>query len=386
MEDILVEPLVLFLGVLGILAALFVALAMRRAASRASTIGEIRRAAAAGEAGEVVRVHADGGKGGPWLAVVEGSKIAVADREAGGPPPSPHEVKKATFLQDDASRTGLRLETDDGRSFVVSDLDGAMRAYGQLAGAGVGFNYQFAPGGGDRIKTKIDTLHAKEQQILAQWLIKDEILLDAVPNAEYSGTLQSGGTAMRAILIVTNLRVGLLAQTQTTTVSGNTRTVTTHYNLLGYPFPLIAQVDAKRDGKLRSEKFTWSFQYKPETPPPAGQKPPDLILDADQAAVMLPLSICGTPLSVRDAGVGVGGLIGSWILGGIGFGIIGGVVGFVPFWAYWGTGGLGGAHWMEDWLLTVLVGSVAAGAIIRGLSALEHWFERKADRAMLATS
>ncbi len=379
-------PLLVFAATLFVLAGLLALRARARAGSRMRAIavarGEASPADTAGDK-DVVQLFDPAGNG-PRLAVLLGDRVGVAGDASGDAPRKPLAVQQATLLFDGAGRVGLRIALLGGGTYVAVDLDSIVRLYDRLNEAKVEFQYEVAPGANERIAAKVNALHQKEQAMLAQWLQADkgEVLLDIVPNVACAGRIPTPGSVVKASLVVTNVRLSLLVQTQTVTQSGNTRTTTTHLNLLGYPLPWMAQVVVTRAGSLRKDQYRWSFQWKPESAPPPDQTPPDLLLGPEFGAAVFPLAICKVDVQVRDAGPSASTLTGAWIRGGIGFGILGAILGGVPIWMYWGAGG-GAQRWAYDWIVTCALAGALAAAVMRGLSAYEWFQARRAASALV---
>lgn len=382
MDDLPIQvvPLVLFAAVLLAQAGLLALRAKARAGARIGAVAALRAQHSAADKDVVLVFDAAGT--GPHLAVLIGDKVGVADGGANGPARKARAVEQAALLFDGEGKVGLRIALVGGGTFVAVDLDSIVRLYDRLNEAQVELQYEVAAGANERIQRKVTALHAKEQAMLAEWLQTDkgEVLLDIVPNVTYAGPVPVPGSLVKASLVVTNIRLSLLAQTQTVTQAGNTRTTTTHLTLLGYPLPLIARVTATRVGGLRKHQHRWSFEWKPEVAPPKEQTPPDLLLGPECGAVVFPLAICKVDVQARDPGAS--GLIGAWIRGGIGFGILGAILGGVPLWFYWGSGG-GDQGWAYDWIATSALCGALAAAVMRGLSAFEHFERRRVASALV---
>ena len=385
MDDLPIQavPLILFTAVVLAQAGLLALRAEARAGARVGAVAELRALHSAADQ-DVVQVF-DGAGSGPHLAVLIGDKVGVTDSGSDGLPRKARAVEQAALLFDAHGKVGLRIALVGGGTYVAVDLDSIVRLYDRLNEAQVEFQYEVAAGANERIQRKVTALHAKEQAMLTQWLQADngEVLLDIVPNVAYVGRIPAPGSLAKASLVVTNIRLSLLVQTQTVTRAGNTRTTTTHLSLLGYPLPLIARVIAAHAGGLRKHQHRWSFEWKPEVAPPKEQTPPDLLLGPDCGAVVFPLAICKVDVQARDSGAS--GLLGAWIRGGIGFGILGAILGGVPIWFYWGSGG-GNESWAYDWIATCALCGAIAAAVMRGLSAFEHFELRRVASALVGAA
>jgi hypothetical protein len=380
-----ITALAIFAGALAAIVTALIFRAAVRAGRRRAAARDLARGAFGEEGGAVIETTeiTPAVPAGPVLVAMRGKKAAIASASSGGPPASAEDVAGAALYQDEAGRTGLKLDVG-GRSFVVSALPDMLRAYAELARAGVAVELALDPAAvAARRDALLAKLHAKEAETVKSWLVQGEAVFAAGMPVGYEGRVPSQGSRGSASLVVTNLRLGLLAQTVTVERRGNVSRTTTFYNLLGYALPLAAALKATRAPALRQDAYRIDFTWLEGKGPKPENEPPALLLGPEHGAALLPIALTRRPVEVREAAIPASRLVGPLVKGGIGFAILGGGLAGGAFALAWNLPELSraltgeGTRWMESWIPFVIAGGALAGALLRGLSTFEAFFRTK---------
>jgi hypothetical protein len=375
--------LTVYVGSLCGLGFLILFLSWVKAASAKSSIKQLKAQIYGQEACDVVPVFEENKLSSritsrtAKYAVIANNKMAVVDQlkntidltEA-------HEVTTVTMLQDDTGSVGLQLESK-AHTVLVSGLDALLRSYKQLSSAPLKLNFNIASSEA-RLATKINRLHSKEAELIREWLVEDESILEIVPDIRFKGKIPIKGRVLKSRMIVTNLRLSLIVQSQTVQHVGNAQRATIHFGLVNYSLPLAERLTLTPASSLRSQSYLSSMTYKEID----GQKmaePPQLILAQEHGAVLFPIAVCQSQLEVQSRAPGYGRLIAELLIGSLLFGIVGGIFIGGPYAGYWG---IGGNSWMEPWVPVVIVAGAIAGAVIRGISTVENYIQRGAQAAL----
>jgi hypothetical protein len=287
-------------------------------------------------------------------------------------------VDRIALVKDMDQQTGL-VFTIEGANVCVTGLDAMARIWSLLQREETRVHLVFREDEGETMQKAIKDLHANEQQLLGQWLTEDEIVTDVIKDVDYIGKLESKGSKGTATLVVTNLRVGLLARTVETQTSGNSTRTTTHFNLLGYLMPAAEMVTLQRTPKIGAVEFVMRLALPPEH---ENAEAPDLQLTRDHAGVFLPLVIFRRPVQVRQEAAGLGRWAFETAMAGLGWGILlGGLMLIVSLILTEGDL-VDYGRWWYRYTVPLILGGALTPVIFRGWSLLGDQIER--SRASLA--
>ncbi|MGE0711728.1 MAG: hypothetical protein AB7N76_26785 [Planctomycetota bacterium] len=350
------------------------ALAFVQHTGRKAVFGALQRALE--QAGQLGRAAFAPLTGGRYLVYAKGNA-----GEVGGPKDFALEpVKRAVLVKDHDGQTGLVISSG-GQDRCVTGLGPMARLYAQLQAEGVDIQITFRDDEADRMGRLIRGLDAQEQQILGQWLMPEqEIVTDIVEEVDYEGALQTAGARGKAKLVVTNLRAALLAQTVQTEQFGNTRRVTTHYNLIGYLLPLAQKVTLTRRARLKQPEYSLELELEPEAAAKAGRAP-KLKLSEEHAGLLLPVVLFRKPLVFVDTPPGAG--IGE-TLSGLGWSCLFMVLGMGGGAALFANAAMfrNARSWQDRYLLPILIGAFVTPLLFRWLALQLTAAVRRAEQAL----
>lgn len=347
------------------------ALTALRALGRGSVWASIRAALDhAKQVGAAVAVPLPGGRHGDAVILAKGglASILPGARDLA-------KIDKAALVKDKDGQTGIVLHAG-GQTTCVAGLEPMARAWSRLQQDGVPVEVVFRDDEAQRVKTRLSGLHPREQEMLAKWLVQGEVVTDVIRGVNYEGTVKTAGDKGQATLLVTNLRVGLLAQTVLVERMGNATRTTTSFSFTTYLLPKANRVTFERTPSLT----TAGWRVKLDLPKELEQEgAPTLLLGPDHAGVFLPLVVFKCPTTVIDEGAGVGRIIGESLGAAIGCGILfGGLAAAV-------TGMYYGSH--STYYARYIWPALACGLVLPGLFKMlaltEAWLERNRSAATL---
>jgi hypothetical protein len=371
MSDSELMSLFVYASSIGVIAFLLTVFSAFRAGSRRAYFSGLRDKAFGSESSDIFPAFENNRE---VYAVLSGSRLAVVDPEKTEDLVDVHQLTAVSILQDGSGAIGVELQSK-AHKIVLSGLDALVRAYRHFSS--VDFEMQFQlDQGEDRLNKRLSGLAPKELEIVKEWLVEQELILDVVADVKFKGKLGPGGTVNNSLLLVTNMRLGLLVQTTTVQQVGNAQRVTTHFNLLNYPLPLAECFQLVPDQAFRKHSYHGSLQYSAEQ---QAAKAPTLVLEQGHGSVLFPIAICRAKVKVLSRSPNPARLIAELLIGTVLFGMLGAIVIGGPYAAYWG---MGSNSWMEDWIPVVFCGGAIAGAVIRGISTFENFLERRALAAM----
>ncbi|MHC5019293.1 MAG: hypothetical protein ACYTGX_04095 [Planctomycetota bacterium] len=173
---------------------------------------------------------------GRFLVYAAGGKAAVVGGDSHRPDVL-QPVTRVALVKDMDQQTGLVL-TVQGEDLCVTGLDHMARVWAVLQRDETRVRIVFREDEGATVQAALNALAPNERNLVGQWLAEEEIITDVIVGVDYQGTVNAGAEKSQATLIVTNFRVGLLAQTKTTVHQGNQIQTTTHFNLITYLLPV----------------------------------------------------------------------------------------------------------------------------------------------------
>lgn len=374
MDELAFDPYVIgatcaFLGVAGGLALCSTAL---RVLGRSGAWSGLREALAqAQQMGAASFAPLAGGQHGDFLVLAKG-KHAARLPEARDLAP----ITRAALVKDKDGQTGLVIEAG-GRTSCVTGLEPMTRAWVQLQQDQVPVEIVFRDDEVERVARLIKSLHPKEQEMLAKWLVPGEVLTDVIRGVDYEGKLNTPGSKGSATLLVTPMRVGLLAQTVLVQQSGNVTRTTTSVNLITYLLPEASCVTMERTASLGSPEWRLHLELPPGKGQESSAAPPVLKLNPDHTGVFLPLVLFKRPVKVIDEGAGFGRVVLETIGPAIGCGILlGGVAMVVALLVY------GSNHTYHGrYIVPALMAGLITPGIFKAFSLVEAWVERSRTAA-----
>ncbi|MBL4849214.1 MAG: hypothetical protein JKY65_27120 [Planctomycetes bacterium] len=290
-------------------------------------------------------------------------------------------ISRYAMVKDMDAQTGVVL-TCGKTHHCVTGLGPMGRILAQLQREEKSLAFVFREDESKTIGRLLHSLESREQQILIEWLRRDdgEVLTDIVPEVDYEGSLGEGGAEKgKATLIVTNLRAGLLAQTVTRTpVSGGTQ-VTTRYHLVSYLLPAAEKVILERTPTLLETEYLLRLQLPAELAEMA-QGTPVLKLGEEHAGILLPIALFNRPIEVLDGPPR--GVVGQ-TLGGIGWGILLGLImlGVAAFLSE--SGEFGSRHWWYRYYVPLIAGGFLTALVVRAAGLSQHSALRKGEQAVV---
>jgi hypothetical protein len=248
------------------------------------------------------------------------------------------------------------------------------RAWAYLQQEEVPVEVVFRDDEGKRIANRVQSLLPREQEMLGKWLMPQELLTDVIRGVDYEGAVSAPGGKGGATLLVTNLRVGLLARTVLVERFGNTTRTTTSLTLITYALPLATRVTMERAPALGAEEYRLRLELPPEhQPQDPKQKTPVLKLGPDHTGLFLPLVMFRRPTQVQDAGASFARVIFEAIGPALGCGILLGIAAAV-------VTGIYAAQNSTDYSVRYVPAAVLCALLTPGigksLHLLEVWFER----------
>ncbi len=378
MDELAFDPYVLaaaalYLGAAGGLGLL---LTGARLAARGGAWAALEAALAqARQMGASTAVPLAGGEHGDFLVLARGkhaARVPARPGHAGDLAP----VRRAALVKDMDGQTGL-VVVHGADTSCVTGLEPMARAWGQLQADDVQVELVFRDDEGERLKRQLRLLHPKEQALVEQWLTPNEVLTDVIRGVDYEGTLQAPGSKGSATLLVTNLRVGLLAQTVLVERVGNATRTTTSLSLVNYLLPLATQVTLERAPSLGKPSWRLRLELPAELPDP---KAPTLVLGPDHTGMFLPLVVFRRPVRVVDAGAGLGRVVLETIGPALGCGLLlGGLAAGVAALVY------GQQHTYHGrYILPAALCGLATPAWFKALHLVEAWRERARQAGVTA--
>ncbi|MDC3378654.1 hypothetical protein OAX78_00035 [Planctomycetota bacterium] len=285
------------------------------AASRGGAWGRLRTAL--GQAKQMGRAtYCDLAKatGAEFLIFSKGGTAGTVNAASGGNVDL-KQVTRYVLVKDMDGQTGLVL-TVGGKDVCISGLEQMARIYSLIQqDPNAHVQFVFRDDEGKSMERAFRRLDLKERDMVQGWLNEKETITDIIRGVDYEGKLKSSGAKGLATLVVTNLRVGLLARTVT---SSQNRT-TTHYNLISYLLPLAEKVAIERKASLGKPQFLVRLVLKDMD---QNDDAPILKLTKDHTGILLPLVLFRRPVEVTDPPVGMGRVIAESILAGLGWGIL----------------------------------------------------------------
>lgn len=316
-----------------------------------------------------------GGRHGEFLVLAKGR---FAARLPGARDLAP--ITRAALVKDNDGQTGLVIEAG-GQTSCVTGLEPMTRAWSQLQQDDVPVELVFRDDEPRRVANLVKALHPREQEMVGKWLVQGEVLTDVVRGVDYEGALKTPGSKGAATLLVTPLRVGLLAQTVLVERVGNGTRTTTSVNLVTYLLPQASLVTMERTSSLGAAE--WRLRLELPADAPGGAKDaPVLKLTPDHTGLFVPLVLFKRPVKVVDEGAGLGRVVVETIAPAIGCGILlGGVSAAVAGLIY------GQLHTYHGrYILPAAIAGLLTPALFKALSLVETWFERARARAAASAS
>lgn len=376
MDELAFDPYVIaatcaYLGVAG---GLGLAVTAARVVGRGGAWGRLREALDhARQMGAATFAPLAGGRHGEFLVLAKGKHVA---RLPEGRDLAP--ITRAALVKDKDGQTGLVIEAG-GTTSCVTGLEPMTRAWVQLQQDQVPVEVVFRDDEAERVGRLIKALHPKEQEMLAKWLVPGEALTDVIRGVDYEGKLNTPGSKGSATLLVTPMRVGLLAQTVLVQQQGNVTRTTTSVNLISYLLPEASSVTMERTASLGKPEWRLRLELPPGKVTPENA-PPVLKLNPDHTGVFLPLVLFKRPVQVVDAGAGFGRVIAETLGPAIGCGILlGGVAMVVALLVY------GSNHTYHGrYIVPALLAGLITPGLFKALSLVEAWVER--SRSIAASS
>lgn len=372
MDELAFDPyvlgaLVLFLASAGGLGLL---LTGARLAGRSGAWGRLAAALTrAKEMGGATFAPLAGGRHGEFLILAKGKH---AERLPGQSELAP--ITRAALVKDKDGQTGLVIEAG-GVTSCVTGLEPMTRAWAQLQKDDVPVQIVFRDDEPQRVARRLAGLHQKEQELVQQWLTPGEVLTDVVSGVDYEGQVSSPGSKAQATLLVTPIRVGLLARTVQVERVGNMTRTTTGLNLITYLLPQATQVTMERTASLSRPEWRLRLAL-PEGA--AREGAPVLKLNPDHTGLFLPLVVFKRPVQVVDAGGGLGRVLVETIAPACGCGILlGGLFMLAALINY------GNSHTYEGrYILPAALAGLITPGLFKALSLVEAWFERSRAQAL----
>lgn len=343
-----------------------------RVFGRGAVWEQLRRTLAhAREMGAATFAPLAGGPHGEFLVLTKGKHAA---RVPGGKELKP--ITRAALVKDKDGQTGLVIEAGGERT-CVTGLEPMTRAWAQLQQDDVPVEVVFRDDEGQRVQRAVAGLLPQEQAMLAKWLVQGEVLTDVVRGVDYEGALNTPGGKGAATLLVTSLRVGLLAQTVLVERVGNATRTTTSLNLVTYLLPKANQVTMRRTASLATPEWRLELDLPPDL---HNEKAPVLKLTPDHTGVFLPLVIFRRPVKVVDDGAGLGRVLVETIAPALGCGVLLGGAAAAAAGLYYG------AHttYHGRYILPAAVAGLLTPGVFKALSLIEAWAERARGRAAAA--
>jgi hypothetical protein len=281
-------------------------------------------------------------------------------------------VERIALVKDMHSQTGL-VVTIRGKDECVTGLEEMARIYSMVQRDDAPVAVVFREDAGQTMNNVLGTLDVRERSLIGEWITDQEIITDVIHDVDYEGTVQSAGSKGVAKLVVTNLRVGLLAQTvQTESVSGGTRT-TTHYNLISYLLPLANRVILERTPKLSEPTYLLHL----DMPAEHTGRAPVLKLTKDHTGVFLPMVIFNRPVEVRDTGPGVFRVVFETLKATVGWGILFGALAAGGAAILSESGLFSPGHWQYRYAMPLVIAGALTPGLFRFVSILGNWLERR---------
>lgn len=372
MDELAFDPYVLgaTLIYLGSAGGLGVLLTAARAAGRGAAWARLREALAqARQMGSAAFAPLAGGRQGEFLVLAKGRH---ATRLPGGKDLSP--ITRAALVKDKDGQTGLVIEAG-GQTSCVTGLEPMTRAWVQLQQDDVPVQVVFRDDEAQRTANRVKSLLPGEQELIGKWLVQGEVITDVIRGVDYEGEVKSPGNKAAATLIVTPMRVGLLARTVLVQQSGNVRRVTTSVNLISYLLPQASLVTMERTPSLGKPEWRLRLELPPGTP--GGEGAPVLKLTPDHTGLFLPLVLFKRPVKVVDAGAGPGRVLLETLGPACGCGILlGGVSLLVALLVY------GGNHTYHGrYILPAALAGLITPGFFKALALIEAWLERSRAQA-----
>lgn len=375
MDELVFDPFVVgaaiaYLATVGGLGGLVTA---ARVLGRGAAWDQLRRALkVARELGAATFAPLPGGKHGEFLVLARGGHAARLPGDEGL-----SRITRAALVKDKDGQTGLVIEAG-GRTSCVSGLEPMTRAWAQLQADAVPVEVVFRPDEHERVARALRMLHPREQELIGKWLVAGEVVTDVVRGVDYEGQVKTPGGKGQATLLVTPLRVGLLAQTVLVERVGNATRTTTSLSLLTYLLPRATAVTMERTASLGAPEWRLRLELPPDVEGAA--EAPVLKLTPDHTGVFLPLVLFKKPARVVDAGAGVGRVIFEAIAPALGCGLLlGGLAAGVAGIAY------GAQHTYHGrYILPAALAGLVTPGLFKLLSLVEAWFERSRAASVAA--
>lgn len=297
--------------------------------------------------------------GGRFLVYARGGQAAVVDPSSDSPPKL-RKVTRIALVKDQDQQTGL-VVTVDGADHCVSGLAEMARLWSIVQQDDVPVRIVFREDEGATMTRKLADMAEGQRNLILQWLTEDEIVTDIISGVSYEGSTGTEGEPAYANLIVTNLRVGLLAATKTVQREGNQVRTTTHLALLSYLLPIAESVTFERGAGLESDVYTVQLKLPAEH---ERADAPTLKLGPAHAGMLLPLVMYGRPVQVRDPHPS--GWVGDAIFAGIGWGLLWALLAFGVSFTLWNWGLAGDRSWWYRYVIPMVVAGAATPLFMRG--------------------
>lgn len=347
------------------------ALTALRVLSRGSVWSAIRAAHEhARQMGAAMAVPLPGGRHGDAVILAKGGMAAVLPgaRDLA-------KLDKAALVKDKDGQTGIVLHAG-GQTTCVAGLEPMARAWSRLQQDGVQVDLVFRDDEAQRVGNAVKGLHPNEQQMLQKWLVEKEVITDVIRGVNYEGTVKTAGSKGEASLVVTNLRVGLLARTVLVETMGNQTRTTTSFSFTTYLLPKATRCTFERHPSLT----TAGWRVKLDLPKELEQEgAPTLLLGPDHAGIFLPLVLFRCPTVVVDRGAGFGRIISESLGAAIGCGILLGGAAAAVAGLYYGSHHTYHARYIWPALGCGLV----LPGIFKMFALTESWLERNRGAATL---
>lgn len=376
MDELAFDPFVIggVLVYLVVAGGLGVLVTAARVFGRGAAWDQLRGALAqAKQLGSATFAPLAGGRHGEFLVLAKGKHAARLPGAKGLTP-----ITRAALVKDKDGQTGLVIEAG-GETTCVTGLEPMTRAWSQLQQDEVPVELVFRDDEPQRVANKVKALHPREQELLGKWLVQGEVLTDVVKGVDYEGVLNTPGGKGEATLLVTPLRVGLLAQTVLVERVGNATRTTTSVNLVTYLLPTATSVTMERTSSLGAAEWRLRLDLPPDAPV-AANAAPVLKLTPDHTGLFVPLVLFKRPVKVVDAGAGFGRVIAETIAPAIGCGILLGGVAAAAAAFYYGAN----HTYHGRYILPAAIAGLLTPAFFKALSLIEAWVERSRTNAASA--
>jgi hypothetical protein len=308
---------------------------------------------------------------GRFLVYAAGGRAAVVGGESHRPDVL-QPVTRVALVKDMDQQTGLVL-TVQGEDLCVTGLDHMARVWAVLQRDETRVRIVFREDEGATVQAALNALAPNERSLVGQWLAEEEIVTDVIVGVDYQGTVNAGAEKSQATLIVTNFRVGLLAQTKTTVHQGNQIQTTTHFNLITYLLPVAECVTFERTAAIGKQEYAVRLELPEEH---AAADAPVLLLTPDHAGMLLPVVLFGRSVRVIETAASAGRWAWETFKSGFGLAIWWGGLGLVAALIITEGDVLGHGSWYYRYSVPIIVAAALTPGIVRGASLLIDRAER----------